>query len=133
MTVKNNLEKITNVITESKNGFLNINELDKTDITSLDADIKTVSGVNIPYPFKVNEDNEEFVIPKDLTQIKNYIVYTKKDKDSKEYDEYINNVKKIQLYDTGIKATYGEQLMTLVTCEYSQKNGRFVVVAKRIR
>lgn len=48
------------------------------------------------------------------------------------YNEYINNCKKIQLYDTGKTATYGEQLITLVTCEYSQENGRMVVVAKKI-
>ena len=47
------------------------------------------------------------------------------------YNEYIENCKKIQLYDTGETATYGEQLITLITCEYSQKNGRMVVVAKK--
>lgn len=49
-----------------------------------------------------------------------------------QYNEYINNCRKIQLYDTGKTATYGEQLITLITCEYSQENGRFVVVAKKI-
>lgn len=47
-----------------------------------------------------------------------------------QYDDYISNVKKMQLYDTGITANYGEQLLTLITCEYSQENGRMVVVAK---
>lgn len=47
------------------------------------------------------------------------------------YNEYINNCKKIQLYDTGRSANYGEQLITLITCEYSQENGRMVVVAKK--
>lgn len=53
-------------------------------------------------------------------------------KDEKEYKEYINNCKAIQLYDTGKKAKYGEQLITLITCEYSQANGRLVVVAKKL-
>ncbi len=48
------------------------------------------------------------------------------------YNDYINNCKKIQLYDTGVNASFGEQLITLIVCEYSQTNGRFVVVAKRI-
>lgn len=48
-----------------------------------------------------------------------------------QYNEYINNCKKIQLYDTEKTATYGEQLITLITCEYSQQNGRMVVVAKK--
>lgn len=49
-----------------------------------------------------------------------------------QYNEYINNCKKIQLYDTEKTATYGEQLITLITCEYSQENGRMVVIAKKI-
>ena len=65
---------------------------------------------------------------KNVFRFYNYLNFANKEK----YDEYINNVKKIQLYDTGITASYGEQLMTLITCEYSQKNGRFVIVAKRI-
>ena len=47
------------------------------------------------------------------------------------YNEYINNCKKIQLYDTETTATYGEQLVTLITCEYSKENGRLIVVAKK--
>ena len=49
-----------------------------------------------------------------------------------EYNDYINNCKKIELYNTEITATYGEQLVTLITCEYSQENGRMVIVAKKI-
>ena len=49
-----------------------------------------------------------------------------------EYNEYINNCKAIQLYDTKQTAKYGEQLITLITCEYSQENGRIVVVAKKV-
>lgn len=48
-----------------------------------------------------------------------------------EYNEYINNAKKVSIYDTGKIAEYGEQLLTLSTCEYSQANGRFVIVAKK--
>lgn len=48
------------------------------------------------------------------------------------YNYFVDNCKKIQLYDTGISAEYGEQLITLITCEYSQENGRFVVVAKKV-
>ncbi len=46
-----------------------------------------------------------------------------------EYDEYVTNCKKSSLYDTGFVAEYGEQLLTLSTCDYEQENGRFVVVA----
>ena len=47
-----------------------------------------------------------------------------------DFNEYIQNIKVGALYDTGIEAEYGEQLLTLSTCSYHTENGRFVVVAK---
>lgn len=49
-----------------------------------------------------------------------------------QYNEYVNNAKKVSIYDTGVTANYGDQLLTLSTCEYSQEDGRFVVVAKKV-
>jgi len=49
-----------------------------------------------------------------------------------EYDAYISACRERALYDTGVTAQYGDKLLTLSTCEYSQKNGRMVVVAKKI-
>ena len=49
-----------------------------------------------------------------------------------EYNNYVLNCLKSSLYDTGKNAEYGEQLLTLSTCEYSQEDGRLVVVAKKI-
>ncbi len=48
------------------------------------------------------------------------------------FDNYINNGKKASLYKIEPTATYGDQLMTLSTCEYSRTNGRLVVVAKKV-
>ena len=45
---------------------------------------------------------------------------------------YLAECKKRALYDTGVTAEYGDKLITLSTCEYSRKNGRLVVVAKRV-
>lgn len=50
-----------------------------------------------------------------------------------EYNDYIANCKKVSLYDTGKSATYGEQLLTLSTCEYSQEDGRLAIVARKIQ
>ena len=50
-----------------------------------------------------------------------------------EFNEYVENSKKASIYDTGKTAEYGDQLMTLSTCEYSQDDGRFAVVARRIK
>lgn len=49
----------------------------------------------------------------------------------KEYNEFVTNAKKASIYDTGITAKYGEQLLTLSTCEYSREDGRFAIVAKK--
>lgn len=52
--------------------------------------------------------------------------------DMQELNEFLDNCKKLQLYETGININYGDKLITLSTCEYTQKNGRIVVVAKQI-
>lgn len=52
--------------------------------------------------------------------------------DEAEFDTFVSNCKALSLYDTGVDAEYGDKLITLSTCEYSQYNGRLVVVAKRI-
>ena len=49
-----------------------------------------------------------------------------------EFKQFIATCKNLALYNTGITADYGDKLITLSTCEYSQTNGRLVVVAKRI-
>ena len=51
---------------------------------------------------------------------------------AEEYDDYISACRSRSRYDTGKTAQYGDKLLTLSTCEYSQKNGRMVVVAKKI-
>lgn len=48
-----------------------------------------------------------------------------------DYNYYVNNCKELSLYDTGVNAEYGEQIITLITCEYSSENGRMVVIAKK--
>ncbi len=53
--------------------------------------------------------------------------------DEQEYNNFINEAKKASIYDTGVTAEHGEQLLTLSTCEYSQEDGRFVIVAKKIK
>ena len=50
-----------------------------------------------------------------------------------EFLDFVDTCKDLSLYDTGVTAAYGDKLITLSTCEYSQENGRLVVVAKRIR
>lgn len=50
----------------------------------------------------------------------------------REFNSNMNEMAAIALYDTGVTASYGDELLTLSTCDYSETDGRFVVVAKRI-
>lgn len=49
--------------------------------------------------------------------------------DETEFADFIAQCKTLSLYDTGITPQYGDQILCLSTCEYSQDNGRLVVAA----
>lgn len=71
--------------------------------------------------FAYDTNNEEF----------NYTHFADMDED--EFAEYIREVKSRSIYDSAVSAEFGDELLTLSTCEYSHDNGRFVVVAKRVK
>lgn len=50
----------------------------------------------------------------------------------KEFNNYIENVKKLSLYNIAETAEYGDQLITLSTCDYHVTDGRFAIVAKKV-
>ncbi|MCI7190667.1 MAG: class B sortase [Lachnospiraceae bacterium] len=50
-----------------------------------------------------------------------------------EFNSYMKEMASMSLYDTGVSANFGDSLLTLSTCDSSQTDGRFVVVAKRIK
>jgi sortase B len=52
--------------------------------------------------------------------------------DEAEYAAFMDEVAERSLYDTGVSAEFGDEFIMLSTCEYSQKDGRLVVVAKRV-
>ncbi len=49
-----------------------------------------------------------------------------------EFQNFYQNVKQLSLYDTGVTAQFGDELITLTTCDSFSEYGRFVVVGKRI-
>lgn len=51
---------------------------------------------------------------------------------AQEFNSNMQEMAALSLYDTGVTASYGDQLLTLSTCDYSEEDGRFVVVAKRV-
>lgn len=50
----------------------------------------------------------------------------------KEFNSNMQEMAALSLYDTGVSASYGDELLTLSTCDNSEEDGRFVVVAKRV-
>lgn len=51
---------------------------------------------------------------------------------AQEFDSYMQEMSALSLYDTGVTAQFGNQLLTLSTCDYFADGGRFVVVAKKL-
>ena len=45
------------------------------------------------------------------------------------FNTLVENIGERRLYDTGRELVFGDKLLTLVTCEYSQRNGRLAVIA----
>ncbi|MBR3843424.1 MAG: class B sortase [Christensenellaceae bacterium] len=49
-----------------------------------------------------------------------------------EYNKFVNNCRALSVFDTGVIPEFGDQLLTLSTCDYSKEDGRMVVVARKI-
>lgn len=49
-----------------------------------------------------------------------------------EFQECLDFIKANQLFDTDSKLKYGDRMLMLSTCEYSQENGRLVIVARKM-
>ena len=49
-------------------------------------------------------------------------------------DQWLEEIREEQLYDTGIDAEFGDEFITLTTCERSRhKEGRFVLILRKLR
>lgn len=44
---------------------------------------------------------------------------------------FLRQVHARQIYDTGVTASFGDELMTLCTCDWTHANGRLLVIARR--
>jgi sortase B len=70
----------------------------------------------------INENDTDF-------KYYEYINFSSED----DFNIYYLNAKAASLYETGVFAVYGDELITLSTCEYSKENGRLVVIGRRVR
>lgn len=66
------------------------------------------------------------------TEVANILYGTIKFKSEEDFNKYAKILKDKSLYNTDANFSYGDKFITLSTCEYSQKNGRLVVVGKKI-
>ena len=81
------------------------------------------------YGEPVDEDIYRLEKDEDDGRFRYYYYTDLSDKDDFEY--FAKNVKERALYDTGVEAGWGDEFVTLSTCSYQVKNGRFVVVGVR--
>lgn len=95
-------------------------EITAKDLTVADLDLHREFGDEDIYRVEKDEDNGRF----------RYYYYNDLASED-DFDYFVSNVKEKALYDTGVDAKYGDDLLTLSTCSYQVKNGRFVVVAVR--
>ncbi len=49
------------------------------------------------------------------------------------FNEYVRGISGLSEIKTGIVPEYGDQLISLSTCEYHEEDGRFVVVARKVK
>ena len=68
----------------------------------------------------------------DVVQDTSFVYNQYVDTDEDAYNAYVDEVIRRSDVNSGIRPVYGEQLLTLSTCEYSSANGRYVVVARRV-
>ena len=68
----------------------------------------------------------------DVVEEPDFAYYDAIDLDESAFNAFVAEVKRRSDVDSGITPVYGEELITLSTCEYSTANGRYVVVARRV-
>lgn len=51
--------------------------------------------------------------------------------DEEAFAAYVQGAREESLYDTGREAYYGDELLTLSTCDYTKAEGRLVIIARR--
>lgn len=49
-----------------------------------------------------------------------------------DFDYYWKNISEMSLYEPDVIPEYGDKLITLSTCEYSQEDGRLAVIARKV-
>ncbi len=70
-------------------------------------------------------------IPAETENVFRYYRFFRAETES-QFDDFVMNCQSLTPYEIHATASYGDSLLTLSTCAYHTKNGRFVVVARKI-
>ena len=127
----------------------NINTSDNLVIYGHHMNHKKVFGALENYKSKEFYENHKVIEFTTLEEMKKYeifavfktVVYSKNTfkyynsvnfSNEDEFNTFVNKCKELSFYETNIKPKYHDKFITLSTCEYSNKNGRLVVIARKI-
>ncbi len=70
------------------------------------------------------------ILPEESTAFKYYEFVNAGEEE--EFLHFVENIQAMSIIDTGVKVEYGDTLLTLSTCAYHVKDGRFAVVARKV-
>ena len=127
----------------------NINTSDNLVIYGHHMNHKKVFGALENYKSKEFYENHKVIEFTTLEEMKKYeifavfktVVYSKNTfkyynsvnfSNEDEFNTFVNKCKELSFYETNINPKYQDKFITLSTCEYSNKNGRLVVIAREI-
>lgn len=105
--------------------FAFINEYNKQEtyeknrLIEFDTEEK-ISDYEIIASFKINE--------KEINKISEFLLMNSE----KEYNDLMEFIREKNMIKNNLQFDYNDNYLTLMTCEYSNKNGRFFVIAKEI-
>ena len=120
-------EQMTNFIiyghnTETDNRFTPLLNYKRQEFynTHKYIELATVDGLNTYEIFSVYSTDTDF-----------YYIDTEFASMS-EYGDFLDDIKSKSRYDTGVEVSTADSILTLSTCDYSRRDGRFVVQAKLV-
>lgn len=93
---------------------------EKNKLIEFDTEEK-ISDYEIIASFKINE--------KEINEISEFLLMNSE----KEYNDLMEFIRKKNMIKNNLQFDYNDNYLTLMTCEYSNKNGRFFVIAKEIK
>ncbi len=86
--------------------------------------LETVSGIT---------EYEVMAVIRYNTNKDPFRIYAYTAMDAETFAWFLQQVRARQIYETGIQASVGDELLTLSTCDWTYENGRLLVIARRIR